>query len=79
MEEQQSRFGAFATNKLKELGKTKEWLLMKLKEHGNYINAEQLDILLTTGGKSKARQETIGIILHKEEERQKLKKVARIK
>ena len=77
--EQQSHFGTYVTKKLKELGRDKEWLYTKLKENGNYITLEQLDGLFIEGCKSKARQETIGVILHREEERQRFKKVARVK
>ena len=79
MESQQlTPFGKYLTNRLTELGRTKEWLIRKLHESGNSLTLEQLDLLLIGEIRSKPREAAIGIIIHAEAERQRLKKLARI-
>lgn len=77
--EQLCSFGKYLKGKLKELGKDDEWLLKRLKVDGTFMNEEQLRSVYTGENKSRPRQAMIGTILHAEEERQRLKRIAGIK
>lgn len=71
-------FGKYLRDKLKELGKDDAWLLKRLRIDGSFMNKEQLRSVYNGTNQSRPRQAMIGNILHAEEQRQKLKKVAGI-
>lgn len=77
--EQLTPFGRYVIEKLQKLGKTEAWLTTKLKSEGNFMTLEQLHAVMTGENQSRPRQAMIGTILHAEEERQRLKRVAGIK
>lgn len=71
-------FGIYLKGKLKELGKTDAWLLKRLRQEGSFMNEETLAAVYNGTNQSRPRQAMIGMIIHAEEERQRLKKVAGI-
>lgn len=76
--EQLTPFGRYVQEKLKKLGKTEAWLTTKLKSEGNFTTIEQLHAVMTGENQSRPKQAVIGMVLHAEEERQRLKRVAGI-
>lgn len=71
-------FGKYLTDRLTELGRDKKWLISKLRENGNSLTIDQLNEMMVGEIRSKPREAAIGIIIHAEAERQRLKKLARI-
>lgn len=72
-------FGKYLTAKLKELGKSKGWLISKLRENGSSLTIDQLNEMMVGEVRSKPREASIGIVIHAEAERQRLKKIAGVK
>jgi hypothetical protein len=76
--EQLTPFGRYVMEKLQKIGKTEAWLTTKLKSEGNFTTIEQLHAVMTGENQSRPKQAVIGMVLHAEEERQRLKRVAGI-
>lgn len=72
-------FGKYLRDKLKQLGKNDAWLLKRLRQNGSFMNEDQLRSVYNGTNQSKPRQTMIGTVLHDEEQRQRLKKIAGIK
>jgi hypothetical protein len=77
--EQLCSFGRYLKGKLKQLGKDDEWLIKRLRQDGSYFTPEQLQSVYTGENQSRPRQAMIGVVLHDEEQRQRLKRIAGIK
>lgn len=73
-------FGRKTYERLEKLNKTTEWLARKIREaNDNSLTEERLLQILSGEYFSRAKEAIIGVILHEEEERQRLKKKLGIK
>ena len=78
-EEQLAPFGRSVMDRLNKIKKDEEWLITTLRSKGNFMTREQLRSVLSGETVSRPRQTMIGTVLHEEEQRQRLKKIAGIK
>ena len=77
--EQLTPFGRSVQKRLKALDRTNEWLISKLVDHkGMAINDEYYWEILRGEKTSRPKEAAMGTILHEEEDRQRLKRVAGI-
>ena len=77
--EELSPFGRITVARMDALGKDILWLQDELRARQHFARVDQLIRFLTGEFKSTAKEYLVGVILHEEEEREKLKKIARIK